>query len=260
MHEMESEGKTVSEAVETALKALGLHREQVEVKIVQESKSGFMGIGSKLAKVKISEKKWVGESSPDVHENTAMDHRPNAQSKNGIRHQNRRAEARKTTRPAPLKDRSEISGRALEVIAETMRLMGLEDAHVQISWDEKQARLKGDISCANEYALLEENGKVLDALQTVVNLIIGRCQQDDARIPVHLDAAGVRANKEAEIFERIMLAVEQVRQTGKPQRLDPMDAAARRAVHKQLADHPDVITASEGESSWRKIVIRPRKK
>ena len=47
--------------------------------------------------------------------------------------------------------------------------------------------------------------------------------------------------------------------TGKPCRLEPMDASMRRLIHRAYAANPDITTSSEGEGPWRKLVIRPRK-
>ena len=58
IEEMESEGKTVAEAVENALKQWGLPREQVEVQILQEASSGILGFGAKPARVKVTRKHW----------------------------------------------------------------------------------------------------------------------------------------------------------------------------------------------------------
>ncbi|MBI5210990.1 MAG: Jag N-terminal domain-containing protein [Elusimicrobia bacterium] len=62
--QMESEGSNVAEAVESALKKLGLRRDQVEVQVIQEGSSGFMGIGRKPAKVRVVEKRWGTEPPP----------------------------------------------------------------------------------------------------------------------------------------------------------------------------------------------------
>lgn len=52
---LESEGKTVEEAIELGLQDLKKTREQVEVKILELPKKGFFGvIGSRLAKVELT--------------------------------------------------------------------------------------------------------------------------------------------------------------------------------------------------------------
>jgi spoIIIJ-associated protein len=58
MQPIEIEGRTVAEAVDAALRQNGLRREQVEVTVIEEGSTGFMGIGAKPARVRLSEKRW----------------------------------------------------------------------------------------------------------------------------------------------------------------------------------------------------------
>lgn len=58
MKELEIEGKNVTLAVEKGLSELGLRRDQVEVEVLQEAAPGFLGLGTKLARVRIREKLW----------------------------------------------------------------------------------------------------------------------------------------------------------------------------------------------------------
>jgi spoIIIJ-associated protein len=61
MRETKTEAKTIQDAVEKGLAEMGLRRDQVEVVVVSEGKSGFLGIGAKKACVILREKRW-GES------------------------------------------------------------------------------------------------------------------------------------------------------------------------------------------------------
>ena len=63
MAPIESEGRTVAEAVEAALLKSGLRRDQVEITVTDEGSTGFMGLGAKPAKVRLTEKRW-GPDSP----------------------------------------------------------------------------------------------------------------------------------------------------------------------------------------------------
>lgn len=54
--QMESTGKTVDEAIREALLRMGLRREEVDVTVVQEARSGLFGLGSRQAVVKVSKK------------------------------------------------------------------------------------------------------------------------------------------------------------------------------------------------------------
>ncbi|MDR1123069.1 MAG: Jag N-terminal domain-containing protein [Elusimicrobiota bacterium] len=62
--EIKTEGKDVAAAIIRGLNELGRRRDQVEVTVIQEAKSGFLGIGGRPAIVHIIEKKWDSEHSP----------------------------------------------------------------------------------------------------------------------------------------------------------------------------------------------------
>ncbi len=47
-------GKTVDEAVESVLAELSLNREDVQIEVISEGSAGLLGIGSKLAEVKVT--------------------------------------------------------------------------------------------------------------------------------------------------------------------------------------------------------------
>ena len=55
---IEIEGRTVNEAIEKAVKQLGLNKDQISVKIVSEEKRGLFGMeGAKPAKIIVTPKK-----------------------------------------------------------------------------------------------------------------------------------------------------------------------------------------------------------
>ncbi|MBQ3404888.1 MAG: protein jag [Oscillospiraceae bacterium] len=51
---VEKTGKTEEEAIQAALAELGCEREQAEIQVLERAKSGFFGIGSAPAKVRVS--------------------------------------------------------------------------------------------------------------------------------------------------------------------------------------------------------------
>lgn len=56
MNQIEKTGKTVAEAVSDALSALGITQEEAEITVLEEPAKGFLGIGSKPARVLVVEK------------------------------------------------------------------------------------------------------------------------------------------------------------------------------------------------------------
>jgi spoIIIJ-associated protein len=56
MRQLQVEAKTVEEAIDEALKRLGLQRDDVEVEVIEGGSRGILGFMSKMAKVNVKEK------------------------------------------------------------------------------------------------------------------------------------------------------------------------------------------------------------
>ena len=52
MNSVETEGKTIDEAIAAALKLLDVERDRVEIEILAEASRGFLGIGGKKARIR----------------------------------------------------------------------------------------------------------------------------------------------------------------------------------------------------------------
>lgn len=68
MEGREFTAKTIDEAVDEGLRELGLEKEQADIEILDEPTSGFLGIGAKKAKVRITRKKSDGERANEFIE------------------------------------------------------------------------------------------------------------------------------------------------------------------------------------------------
>lgn len=263
MESIESEGKTVAEAVDSALKKLNLRRDQVEVQILQEANPGFMGFGAKPARVKIAEKLWGTKSAPQP---AVREPRPAA----GPKKQNSAPPPPRPYIPPPQPipppasaENASVDPRAacdqgIEKLKGILRLMALSNPSLSADWDSAQERVKIRVEAPDVEKLIGPGGKTLESLQFLLTLILSRSL--GAPVAVQVDALGHWEKREKDILSEARRAVDEVKTTGRPFRLSPMEAPMRRLVHKTLASHPDVETASEGEGSWRKIVIRPRKR
>ena len=51
---MESTGKNEEEAIQAALRTLGLDRDEISVEVLERAKSGFLGIGSSPARIRVT--------------------------------------------------------------------------------------------------------------------------------------------------------------------------------------------------------------
>jgi spoIIIJ-associated protein len=298
MDPIESEGASVAEAVEAALRRLGLRREQVEVDILQEGAPGFMGIGAKPARVRLTEKRWGAAAAPAAPAPAPAARPPSRPASSAPRPPSPaprprapapRPQAPAARPPAPAEPRpprdeaprdaapraarpprgsdaprpvskaeaDAACARAQALLVELLRQMKIAAPTVTCSWDAAMERVKAVVESQDATALVGRDGRVLESLQFLATLMLSRGAETP--VAVQVDALSYWEKREAAFLDQARNAAESVKATGRPYRLEPMDAAMRRLIHRTLASSPDVTTSSEGEGPWRKIVIRPRK-
>jgi spoIIIJ-associated protein len=66
MKELEVSGKTVDEAIQTALEQLGVSEDKVDVTVLKKGRSGVLGMGAEEARIKVSLKLASGEKADAV--------------------------------------------------------------------------------------------------------------------------------------------------------------------------------------------------
>lgn len=272
MQPIETEGKSVSEAVEAALSQCGLRRDQVEITVIQEASGGFMGLGAKPARIRVTEKRW-GPDSPAPAPSAAPRVERRATPR-PPRPEPRREAPRPAPRPAAAPVREErveraepkpltkeeaekTCAKASALVSELLGLMGIAAPTLATSWDPDLERVKIAVESQDAPILVGRDGRALESLQFLATLMLSR--GEGAPVAVQVDALSYWEKREQAVLDEARRAVETVKATGKPVRLEPMDSSMRRLVHRTFGGSPDVTTASEGEGPWRKLVIRARK-
>jgi spoIIIJ-associated protein len=91
--------------------------------------------------------------------------------------------------------------------------------------------------------LIGRDGEVLDDLQYLLNRILTRGQEGAANVIV--DVEGYRQKEKQDFLGRVHELADQVRRTGHPVVLAPMNSFDRRLVHQAFAEDPEIATQSE---------------
>ncbi|MBA7506310.1 hypothetical protein ES706_04991 [subsurface metagenome] len=230
MEEKEFSGKNVEEAIEKGLKELGLSRDDVEVKILDEGKAGLFGLmGASPAKIKLIVKPVKGLET---------------------------GEREKATREK-LSGVNLISAqkKVKEELNEILKLMGME-AEVTTSLEE--GKVVADIKSENGAILIGKKGQTLNALQLIVNLIVNR--DEKTRTKVIVNTENYRQRRENALVKMAGEVADEVKSKGRSRELEPMNPAERRVIHLALKDDRDVETTSQGEGNFRRVVVSPKKK
>lgn len=104
--------------------------------------------------------------------------------------------------------------------------------------------------------LVGPGGRTLMAVQDLARVASQRRLGDhDTRLRV--DVGGYREKRRAALEQFALAVANQVRETGTPKALEPMQSADRKVVHDALIDVDGVSSRSEGDEPMRRVVISP---
>jgi len=222
---IEAQGATVDEAIAEAVHQLGVTREQVDVKVMDEGKKGFLGLGGRPARVFVSIRK-KGE---------------------------RRREAAPEEPARAAADIHGAANHAREVTEKVLAQMGFTAA---VTSDVRDDQVYLDVDCNDrEGLLIGRKGETLQALQHLVGRITSRTFKE--RASVSIDIAGYRARRVEQLERRAREMAEEVMRTNRDVRTEPLIASDRRIVHRALTEMTGVETQALGNGSQKRIVIRP---
>ncbi|MBI4039468.1 KH domain-containing protein [Candidatus Daviesbacteria bacterium] len=113
-----------------------------------------------------------------------------------------------------------------------------------------------DITGNDLGALIGYHGRTLSSLQLILSLALQK--KVGSWVPVVVDVGGWRSQKQEFLTDKALQIAQEVVSSQRPQRLDYLSSSERRIIHMVLADHPDVISESEGEGENRRLIIKPR--
>ena len=133
-------------------------------------------------------------------------------------------------------------------------LLDVADLDGDIDMDVEGERAVVSVVGATLDELVGRRGEVLEALQELTRLAVH--QHTGNRTRMMLDVGGYRQRRRAELAEAGQDAAEEVRRTGQPKRLWPMNPFERKVVHDAVAA-AGLRSESEGEEPDRRVVVLP---
>jgi spoIIIJ-associated protein len=133
-------------------------------------------------------------------------------------------------------------------------LLDVADLDGDIDMDVEGDRAVVSVVGATLDELVGRRGEVLEALQELTRLAVH--QQTGNRTRMMLDVGGYRQRRRTELAEAGNDAADEVRRTGQPKRLWPMNPFERKVVHDAVAA-AGLRSESEGEEPERRVVVLP---
>ena len=253
-------GKTEDEAISKALAQLGLDRDDVSVEILERAKSGFLGLGSCPAKVRVSygeeEEPVVMPVAPEKKseqpKKPAPEKKPERKPKPEKPEKTEKAPAPKAV---PVQDLGEeVDDEKAQAIRKflTGLLAQMEsEATIKVYQPEK-GRYKVILEGQNLGALIGRRGETLDAIQQLTSYSVNRT---GGRVRVQLDAEGYREKREQSLQHLARKVAAKVVKYRRSVTLEPMNAYERHVIHTALQDVPGVTTYSTGVDPNRRVIV-----
>ena len=240
-------GKTEEEAIRAALSQLGLERDDVSVEILERSKSGFLGIGSSPAKVRVSYELDVAEE-PEVPQAKPAEKKPVEKKPEG---KPEPAPEKKPEQPAAPVSETEDADRIRAFLTGLLEHMDCR-AQVQV-YEEEKNRYKVILEGQRLGALIGRRGETLDAIQQLTNYAVNSGR--DKRVRIHVDAENYRAKREQSLESLANKVAGKVLKYRRSVTLEPMNAYERHVIHAALQDKEGVTTYSIGTEPNRRVVV-----
>ena len=292
MRSSEKWGVDVETAVDLALKELKIDREDAEIEVLEESSNGFLGIGSKLARVRVTAK---GDAEPQVKEKAKLDdidailaglpENTKQELPDEVRADYERFEAEeredarareKAHRKEKEKSRSRSKKKYSLSLEDTMlyevkKLDPVEghpvEAFLRDIAEQMGIDLDFSVRANDELVFVEitgrdtgtiigKRGSTLDAVQCLASYVVNK--DAGKYIRVILDAENYRSKRETTLVNLANRLAGKVERTGKPVTLEPMNPYERKVIHCTLQSHPYIKTRSEGKDPYRKVIIETK--
>ncbi len=252
MTRMTRRGATVELAIASALEALGVTREEVEVEVIDQGKKGFLGFGAKEAEVTVTVLSVEQPSVPDsLNEKIEIGEKPESTLKSEIENVPEEAVVeREELQAEGLSDEAAIH-ETVNYIQAIATEMGIDDLQLQHTMDGKYVHFQLESSKAA--LLIGKRGQTLNALQQLAQLIANKSTEQFK--VVRIDVGDYRERREHSLEQLAERMADKAVRTGRKVQLEPMPAYERKVIHHALSNRLDIETYSEGSDPFRYLII-----
>lgn len=279
MQWVETTGRSIDEAKESALTQLGIADDEAEFEILEEPQTGLFGRTRGEARVRARVKPTTPRAKTERRDRRGRGEGGRGEGRgDGSRGEGRggdrgrgngrsggRGDGGRGDRPQrqPREDREPREKVDVDpaVVGETAKnfLSGLATAfgakaEVTVSREGEEIDVRVD---GNDLGLMVgPGGATLLAIQDLVRVASQRRLGDqDTRL--RIDIAGYRERRKEALSRFSMKVAQDVLESGSARALEPMSSADRKVVHDTLAEVEGIVTRSQGEEPRRRVVVEP---
>jgi len=254
---IEVRGRTTDEAIHAALDRLGVTRDEVEIEVLSEGRSGVFGMGSQEARVRVT---VIGEEDypfeDDDKQPPELYREPEVEDdEEDEEDEEEEAEAEEYAQPQLSAEDSELARETLERMLDLLDFPNVVTIR-GVQTDRGKATVLLDVAGEDVGLIIGRHGETLSSLQFLLNACLGKRLPRDTRVVI--DVEHYRERREQSLKAIAMRAADRVRRDRRPVTLQPMPPNERRIIHLTLQTSHYVSTESTGEGTERRVVVSPK--
>ena len=264
MDYIEVSGKNVDEALTNALIKLETTSDKVEYEVIEKGSAGFLGMGRKLAVIKVRKKEdkpveanvKAKETETQKVADSSVSYEPvkaepvKSVDNNEIKDDSHE-QPKKTSKYTTVMPNEEVERRITTFLGDMFKAMNLE-VKIDVKFDDPDC-VNVELSGPNMGVLIGKRGQTLDSIQYLTSLVVNKGKDKYVRIKV--DTEDYR-NRRKETLESLAKNIAyKAKRSRKPVSLEPMNPYERRIIHSTLQNDKFVSTRSEGEEPFRHVVV-----
>ncbi|HBV81613.1 MAG TPA: protein jag [Lachnospiraceae bacterium] len=247
MEYMEFKGKTKNDAITEACKHFSVPSDKLDYEVIDEGKTGFLGMGSRPAfiKARVKEEKEEVTETVELLETLVVESVPVDEAKSKDNNKN-----------DIVHEDIDVEAVTKKFLADVFAAMGIS-VEITVKYEEEPKSLDVDLNGDEMGVLIGKRGQTLDSLQYLISLVVNKGTTEYIRVKV--DTENYRQRRK-ETLENLAKNISyKVKRTRRPVSLEPMNPYERRIIHSALQNDKYVTTHSEGEEPFRRVVVTPKK-
>ena len=275
--------KTKDEAINEALKEINKSINEVDIEVIEEESTGFLGlIGQKDAVVKISYDEDINEGIDSLMKEIEEDSKKELEKEFDLEDLSEKIEEENSFEDEldekenfdeinesfedlieedfedeledsdQKEDEVSLYYKAKDLLEEVLIQMHFEDVKVIGNLEDNIIKLDAKIDPNDTGIVIGKNGRTLDAIETVIRKII---KARSNKVKLNIDINNYKKRRDDKIVMLADKACKKVLKTRKSWNLKYMNSYERRLAHEQIAKYDKLDSHSEGIEPKRYVVV-----
>ena len=275
--------KTKDEAINEALKEINKSINEVDIEVIEEESTGFLGlIGQKDAVVKISYDEDINEGIDSLMKEIEEDSKKELEKEFDLEDLSEKIEEENSFEDGldekenfdeinesfedlieedfedeledsdQKEDEVSLYYKAKDLLEEILIQMHFEDVKVIGNLEDNIIKLDAKIDPKDTGIVIGKNGRTLDSIETVIRKII---KARSNKVKLYIDINNYKKRRDEKIVMLADKACKKVLKTRKSWNLKYMNSYERRLAHEQIAKYDKLDSHSEGIEPKRYVVV-----